>query len=109
MEASDASKMLAPCVVDSPRELPQWTDLHADALQRVVVSLPGIPDHSDCIQSAIESPAINSVRVGSVTVIVPKASQEFFGTDTVTLIKGAEPVAIVVTQRVSYRGRRSSR
>lgn len=92
-------------LVGSPRELPHWTDLHADALQRVVVALPGVPAHSNCIQSVIESKEINPIGVCSVTIMVPEATQELFGTVHGAFIKGAERVATVFTQGVSYRER----
>lgn len=79
--------------------LTKWTDLHADALQGVVVALPAVPDHSNGIQSGIGPPAINPIGVGSMTVGVPEAPQEFSGTvaipDILVLIQGAEPLATV--------------
>lgn len=68
---------------------------------------PGVPDHSDCIQSGISSPAINPVGVGGVTVMVPEAPQEPFGAVASKVIlvpiKSGESTVIVLGHGVSWR------
>lgn len=90
-----------------PGELLHRTDLHADALQGVVMALPRVPAHSKSIESGISPPTINSVGVCTVTTTVPERPQEFFGTvidpGVLVFVEGGELVSTVSTQGVSYR------
>ena len=93
---------------DGPGDLVHRTDLHADALQGVVITLPMVPCRSNTRESCISPPKINPVEVCGQTTPVPERSHVSFGTvypppGILVFVKGGEFSSVVITQGVSYR------
>ena len=90
---------------DGPGDLVHRTDLHPDALQGVVITLPMVPLHSNSIESFISPPTINPVGIYLVTRPVPERSQVTSGTvptpGILVFVEGRELSSIVMTQGVS--------
>lgn len=90
-----------------PADLLHETKLHAHGLHGVAPTLPWVPLHSSCTINAHSSPAINTIRVYMVTVVVPKCPQVCLGTATgrpiLIFVKGGELHSIVVSQTIPCR------
>lgn len=90
-----------------PADLLHGTKLHAHGLQGVAPTFPLVPLHSTCTISAHSSPAINTIRVCMVTVVVPKCPQVCLGTATgrpiLIFVKGGELYSVVVSQTIPCR------
>ena len=90
---------------DGPGDLVHRTDLHPDALQGVVITLPMVPLHSNSRESFISPPTINPVGICVVTSPVPERSQVTSGTvptpGILVFVEGRELSSIVMTQGVS--------
>ena len=84
------------------------TDLHDDGLHRVLIgAFPSHPWNSNSIETLLQPPAVNPIRVCMVTVVVPETSHEGWGTvlspRVLVSVKGGELHAIVCVHGVSYR------
>ena len=91
-----------------PAELLHRTDLHADGLQGIVIPLPALPVHSNSKDGLISPPAINSVGVCMVTLLIPECPQIFPGTvsrpDVLVFVEGGEFLSVVMNmQTISCR------
>ena len=58
-----------------------WFDFHLSKAQRVVVTNPMIPIHTDSVGRVIAS-QVETVQVGMVTITVPPGAFEYHGTRT---------------------------